>query len=204
MRFLVTGGHGMLGQDLLPLLTQAGHDVRAPRHADAPLEEKGTLEVWLGGWTPEQVIHLAAYTDVDGCEKDEARARASNAVATERVAALAFRWDAPMTYLSTDYVFDGSAQSPIPPEAHPAPLNAYGRTKLHMEHMLDDYSRAIPRHFVHHLVRQQDRQPVVRGEIDDFTELLRICCRQTVEAEIGIRVQEELMHAQGCEWNSSS
>ncbi len=145
MRILVTGGHGMLGQDLLPLLAQAGHDVRAPRHADAPLEEKGTLEAWLGGWTPEQVIHLAAYTDVDGCEKDEARARASNAVATERVAALAFRWDAHMTYLSTDYVFDGSAQSPIPPEAHPSPLNVYGRTKLLGE---DAVRRIVSRHWI--------------------------------------------------------
>src|SRR5258706_180785 len=69
-----TGGAGMLGQDLRPLLAAAGHEVRAPRHADVPLEGKGALETWLGGWTPERVFHLAAFTDVDGCEKDEPRA----------------------------------------------------------------------------------------------------------------------------------
>ena len=79
MRILVTGGTGMLGQDLVPRLESAGHDVRAPLHADAPLEEKGALEAWLGPWTPERVYHLAAWTDVDGCEKDEARARSANA-----------------------------------------------------------------------------------------------------------------------------
>jgi len=145
VRILVTGGSGMLGQDLLPLLAQAGHEVRAPRHADAPLEEKGALETWLGGWTPERVFHLAAFTDVDGCEKDEPRARASNALATGRVAALAFRWDAPMLYLSTDYVFDGSACIPIPPDAHPAPLNVYGRTKREGEEAV---RKIVSRHWI--------------------------------------------------------
>jgi dTDP-4-dehydrorhamnose reductase len=145
MRILVTGGHGMLGQDLVPRLAGAGHEVRAPRHADVPLEEKGALETWLGGWTPGRVFHLAAFTDVDGCEKDEPRARASNALATERVAALAFRWDSPMLYLSTDYVFDGSAASPIPPDAHPAPLNVYGRTKLMGEEAV---RKIVSRHWI--------------------------------------------------------
>src|SRR5262245_21953095 len=98
MRILVTGGHGMLGQDLLPLLELAGHEVRAPRHAEVALEEKGALETWLGDFRPELVVHLAAYTDVDGCEKDPARAQASNVVATQNVAALAFRWDAGLAF----------------------------------------------------------------------------------------------------------
>jgi dTDP-4-dehydrorhamnose reductase len=145
MKILVTGGHGMLGQDLVPLLEQAGHEVRAPRHTEAPIEEKGPLEDWLGAWTPARVYHLAAYTDVDGCEKNEARARAWNAAATERVAALAFRWDADLLYLSTDYVFDGSSHTPIKPDAHPAPLNAYGRTKLLGEEAV---RRIVSRHWI--------------------------------------------------------
>lgn len=145
MKILVTGGHGMLGQDLLPLLEQAGHEVRAPRHAETFLEEKGALETWLGSWTPERVYHLAAYTDVDGCEKDEPRAKASNALATERVAALAFRWDAGLVYLSTDYVFDGCSRTPIRPDAHPAPLNVYGRTKLAGEEAV---RRIVSRHWI--------------------------------------------------------
>ena len=145
MKMLVTGGHGMLGQDLVPLLVAAGHEVRAPRHQEVALEEKGVLEAWLGAWTPERVYHLAAYTDVDGCEQYPERARLSNAVATERVAALAFRWDAGLLYLSTDYVFEGHSVAPMPVDEHPAPLNTYGRTKLAGEEAV---RRTVSRHWI--------------------------------------------------------
>jgi dTDP-4-dehydrorhamnose reductase len=135
----------MLGQDLVPLLVAAGHEVRAPRHADVALEEKGALEAWLGDWRPEFVHHLAAYTDVDGCERDPERARLSNVVATERVAALAFTHDAGLLNLSTDYVFDGEMRTPIPPDAVPDPLNVYGRTKAQGEEIV---RRTVKRHWI--------------------------------------------------------
>jgi dTDP-4-dehydrorhamnose reductase len=119
--------------------------VKAPLHSEVSIEEKGALAAWLGEWTPEGIYHLAAYTDVDGCEKDPERARLSNVVATEHVAALAFRHEAGLVYLSTDYVFDGSASSPIPPEAQPAPLNVYGRTKAQGE---DVVRRTVKRHWI--------------------------------------------------------
>ena len=136
MKILVTGGHGMLGQDLVPLLVAAGHDVRAPRHAEVALEEKDALATWLGDFKPGLIYHLAAYTDVDGCERDPERARLSNVVATERVACLAFRHDAGLVFTSTDYVFDGEETSPIPPDAVASPLNVYGRTKAEAEDVI--------------------------------------------------------------------
>ncbi len=126
----------MLGSDLLPRLIAAGHDVRAPRHSEVALEEKDALSAWLGEWKPEFVYHLAAWTDVDGCERDPERARLSNVVATERVAALAFRHDAGLVFTSTDYVFDGEDRVPIPPDAVPNPLNVYGRTKAEAEEIV--------------------------------------------------------------------
>ncbi len=145
MRVLVTGGHGMLGQDLVPLLEQAGHEVLAPTHAEVALEDKGALEAWLGGRKPARVYHLAAYTDVDGCELDPARARRSNTTASENLAALAFKWDAEVLALGTDYVFDGSARAPIPVDALPAPLNVYGRTKHEGEEAI---RRVVARHWI--------------------------------------------------------
>jgi dTDP-4-dehydrorhamnose reductase len=142
---LVTGGHGMLGQDLVPLLAAQGHDVLAPTHAEVALEDKGALEAWLGARRPQRVFHLAAYTDVDGCERDPARARRSNVLASDQVAALAFKWDAELLAMSTDYVFDGSADTPIPPTALPAPLNVYGRTKHEGEEAV---RRLVARHWI--------------------------------------------------------
>ncbi len=135
----------MLGQDLVPRLVAAGHEVRAPRHDEVALDEKGALEDWLAGWRPELVHHLAAYTDVDGCERDPERARRSNVTASERVAALAFREDAAVVAVSTDYVFDGSATSPIPTDAVPSPINVYGRTKAEGEEAI---RRVVKRHWI--------------------------------------------------------
>jgi dTDP-4-dehydrorhamnose reductase len=135
----------MLGSVLVPRLLEAGHEVRAPRHAEVALEEKSALEAWLGDWRPTLAYHLAAWTDVDGCERDPARARRSNVLATQEVAALAFKWDAGLVYLSSDYVFDGSATTPIPPEAMPNPLNEYGRTKAQGEEAI---RRLVARHWI--------------------------------------------------------
>ncbi len=123
----------MLGQDLVPALHAAGHEVRAPLHAEVALEEKDALVAWLGDFVPEFIYHLAAFTDVDGCERDPERARLSNVVATERVASLAFRHDSGLVFTSTDYVFDGEAAEPIPPSAVASPLNVYGKTKAGAE-----------------------------------------------------------------------
>ncbi len=72
------------------------------------------------------VIHCAAYTDVDGCERDPARADAVNARGAANVAAAAAR----VIHLSTDYVFDGASTEPYAEDATPNPQSAYGRSKL--------------------------------------------------------------------------
>jgi dTDP-4-dehydrorhamnose reductase len=71
-------------------------------------------------------LHAAAWTDVDGAEADPAGAEAVNVEGTRSVAALG----APLVYFSSDYVFDGSKREPYVESDEPAPLSAYGRTKL--------------------------------------------------------------------------
>jgi dTDP-4-dehydrorhamnose reductase len=74
-------------------------------------------------------LHAAAWTDVDGAEADPAGAEAVNVAGTRNVASLG----APLVYYSTDYVFDGTKGSPYLESDEPAPLSAYGRTKLEGE-----------------------------------------------------------------------
>jgi dTDP-4-dehydrorhamnose reductase len=75
------------------------------------------------------VLHVAAWTDVDGAETDPQEAAAVNVGGTRHVAELG----APLVYYSTDYVFDGRKADPYVESDAPNPLSAYGRTKLYGE-----------------------------------------------------------------------
>jgi len=78
---------------------------------------------------PDLVLHAAAWTDVDGAEADPQEAAAVNVGGTQNAASLG----APLVYYSSDYVFDGTKREPYVESDSPAPLSAYGRTKLHGE-----------------------------------------------------------------------
>ena len=78
---------------------------------------------------PELVLHTAAWTDVDGAERDPQEAAAVNVGGTRHAAELGV----PLVYYSTDYVFDGAKGTPYVESDAPNPLSAYGRTKLHGE-----------------------------------------------------------------------
>jgi len=131
MRIVVTGAEGQLGVALLRSLAPHGKvigvdladlDVTHPDCADR-----------VAALDPDWVVHAAAMTDVDGCERDPAGATAVNAEGTRRVAEGCRRVGAGLVYLSTDYVFDGRKRTPYTEEDIPAPLNAYGRSKLEGE-----------------------------------------------------------------------
>lgn len=79
---------------------------------------------------PGAVINAAAWTDVDGAETNEAAAHVINATAPGAMAQACAALRVPFIHVSTDYVFDGSGDAPWRPTDTPAPLNAYGRTKL--------------------------------------------------------------------------
>ena len=80
------------------------------------------------------VLHAAAWTDVDGAEADHVGAENVNVLGTRNVVA----GGAPVVYFSTDYVFDGTKGKPYVESDEPAPLSAYGRTKLAGEREVRD------------------------------------------------------------------
>ena len=137
MRLLVTGSAGMLGHKVVAAGRAAGHEVIA---ADLVVGERaevacdltdpaaiGALVALLG---PAAIVNCAAYTDVDGAEEHEDVALRVNADAAGNLARAGAAAGARVVHLSTDYVFDGVKDSPWLERDHPAPLGAYGRTKL--------------------------------------------------------------------------
>jgi dTDP-4-dehydrorhamnose reductase len=87
---------------------------------------------------PDVVVNAAAYTDVDAAEKDEAGAMRVNGDAVAVLGEECARIRAGLVHYSTDFVFDGRASRPYVEGDAPAPLSAYGRTKLAGERLLVD------------------------------------------------------------------
>ena len=125
------GAKGMLGRDLTGVLLSSlpndeiiGWDIE---EIDIQKEEDTVFKIEK--LRPDIIIHIAAYTDVDGCESNEEKAFAVNAEGTKHVALTASRCQAKMVYLSTDYVFDGNKREPYLETDSPHPLSVYGRSK---------------------------------------------------------------------------
>jgi dTDP-4-dehydrorhamnose reductase len=84
------------------------------------------------------IINAAAYTDVDGAEIDKALAFACNAAGAYKVALACKRLNAHLLHISTDFVFDGRKNTPYDEYDVPAPINAYGLSKLYGEKMIQN------------------------------------------------------------------
>ena len=130
MRILITGASGQLGHELQHVLQDQQLTL-----ADLPEFDvtKAGVEKRVTAAQPDVIIHAAAYTDVDGAEREPAQAMAVNAVGTERVAKGAAAAGARLLYLSTDYVFDGRQGVPYRETDRPNPLSVYGRSKYEGE-----------------------------------------------------------------------
>jgi dTDP-4-dehydrorhamnose reductase len=130
MRLLVTGAAGMLGHDVSAAAGRAGHDVTPLSRRELDVCDAAAVRAAVAAARPDAVVHCAAWTDVDGAEREEAAATALNGDAAGHVAAAAAAAGAFTVLLSTDYVFDGSASEPYGESATPSPMSAYGRSKL--------------------------------------------------------------------------
>ncbi len=130
MRFVITGAAGMLGQDLAAAAKGAGHDVVALARAELDIVDGAAIEDALRAARPEVVVNCAAWTDVDGAERDEDGALSVNGAGAGNVARAAAGAGAWTIHVSSDYVFDGSKRSPYLESDAVGPLSAYGRSKL--------------------------------------------------------------------------
>lgn len=133
MKVLVTGANGMLGQDLCPILEDAGFEVVETDVDTLDITNELMVHRVIGEEKPDLIIHCAAYTNVDKAEEDLSTATLINVIGTENIAKAAAKNDSVMVYISTDYVFDGTKDSPYLPDDKPNPINNYGLTKLQGE-----------------------------------------------------------------------
>jgi dTDP-4-dehydrorhamnose reductase len=162
MRVLITGALGQLGRELLAVFGADGHHEVVAADV-APVVDAARVEGAGGGADllalditdrdavlaavtsvrPDVVVHPAAFTAVDRCESEVDTAYRVNVLGTRHLAEGARRVAAPVFYVSTDYVFDGTKESPYNEWDTPNPQSVYGRTKLAGERELDPGSTVM-------------------------------------------------------------
>jgi dTDP-4-dehydrorhamnose reductase len=130
MKVLITGAGGMLGSDVMLAAENAGHEVTGYDHSGLDVTGSERLRRRMNIDRPDMVINCAAWTDVDGAESQEQQAFEVNATGAGNVAAAAEEAGSKVLHVSTDYVFNGGKSGPYVETDLPAPLSAYGRSKL--------------------------------------------------------------------------
>lgn len=164
MRILVTGVCGQLGHDVMDELNSRGimgmgtdilpvekyeekldalhEDKYRDPYLQLDITDEEAVEKFIEKFVPDRVIHCAAWTQVDAAEDEENKEKvyAVNVRGTENLAKACAEYEIPMTYISTDYVFDGKGEEPWEPDCTDyAPQNYYGETKLLGEQAVTGY-----------------------------------------------------------------
>lgn len=133
MRTLVLGGTGMVGQATVRAARRRGWPALGLDRDQVDIEDAARVDRMVAAFRPGLVVNCAALAQVDACESEPERTFAVNGTAVGNVAAACARGQARLVHVSTDYVFDGSAQEPYREEDPTGPRSVYGAAKLEGE-----------------------------------------------------------------------
>ncbi|MFP9097546.1 dTDP-4-dehydrorhamnose reductase [Flavobacterium sp. RHBU_24] len=130
-KVLITGANGQLGQALKKAaVNYAGLEFYFAGSADADITSAGSLAAIFNKVQPHFCINTAAYTAVDKAESEPEKAHAVNTLGAKNLAQACKKHGTVLLHISTDFVFDGSKNSPYTEQDVTAPLGVYGKTKL--------------------------------------------------------------------------
>ena len=130
MKILLLGPDGQVGWELQRSLAPLGEVIARDRASGGDLADLDALAATVRQVAPQVIVNAAAYTAVDQAEREPDAARCINADAPAVLAREAAACGAALVHYGTDYVFDGSGDTPWREDDAPAPLSVYGQTKL--------------------------------------------------------------------------
>jgi dTDP-4-dehydrorhamnose reductase len=135
-KIIVSGANGQLGQELGIISAKyPQYEFILLSRAELPIDDQEALHKIFTQHQPEYFINCAAYTAVDKAESEEVLAYAVNAAATGEIASACTEFGCRLIHISTDYVFDGAANSPYKPTSPTSPVSVYGSSKLKGEEL---------------------------------------------------------------------
>jgi dTDP-4-dehydrorhamnose reductase len=141
MRVLITGSTGQLGRAVTEVFFKEDIEVYPIPHSRLDISNREEVKEILTAYLPDVVINCAAFTNVDGCEKEPNNAYRVNAIGPKNLAINSEKLNIFLIHISTDYVFDGAKNSPYIEFDTPNPINTYGKTKLEGEKFIISFSK---------------------------------------------------------------
>lgn len=127
-RILVTGANGMMGTDIVPIISQE-NEVLHTDILELDVCDIDSIKKVISGFKPEWVLHMAAMTNLDLCEDEPEKANAINHLGARNVARICGEYGSKLIYISTSGVFSGDDGAPYTEDSQPNPKNVYGTTK---------------------------------------------------------------------------
>jgi dTDP-4-dehydrorhamnose reductase len=141
---LVTGSGGLVGRAVSEYCEARGDTILPYTHNELDITNRDLVQQTIASVRPDVVINCAAWTNVDGCESDEARAFAANAHGPENLARACKDINCTFITISTDYVFDGHKTGFYTQLDEPNPESVYAASKLEGERLAAAaYDRSI-------------------------------------------------------------
>jgi dTDP-4-dehydrorhamnose reductase len=138
MKIFISGAEGALGQEMTRRLQKEKIKFLATDIKQLDITDfKATSKVLLD-YRPDAILHFAAVSAVDTCERDQDLALRVNALSSMGLAVIAKKLGAKMLYTSTNYVFDGHGEESFAEYSEPNPVSEYGRSKLLGEKYVKD------------------------------------------------------------------
>ncbi len=131
---LVLGAKGQLGNELKKISSEfVGIDITFTDVEELDITDLAKLKLFFNAHRFSFIINAAAYTAVDKAEKEEKLATRINVDGVINIARLATNYKSHLIHISTDYVFDGTANKPYTEDMPTNPLGVYAKTKLKSE-----------------------------------------------------------------------
>lgn len=142
MRILVTGGKGQLGCQIKSILERKSSEIsklnekysdcdsRFTNYDELDITKYNDVDAYISSYKPDAIINCAAYTNVDGCERDRDAAFKVNAIGPRNLAAVSEKYGTKLLHVSTNYVFNREETVSFKEYDIPHPVSVYGKTKL--------------------------------------------------------------------------